>query len=206
MTTKVPLRDGSGKITGLVGMGRDITDYKQAEERLAASEADCAPLFAAMQDVVLVIDRDGIYRKIAPVNPALLVIPAQELLGKSLSQIFPAAEAPRLLSVLREVLATRQLAQVEYQLPIGGQLSWFSTNITAMSEDLTLWVAHDITNRKIAEQTIKAHLADLETLYESGLALGQLLSPKEIAQKLIDLMSTKLEWHHTVIRLYHPLD
>ena len=206
MTTKVPLRDGNGKITGLVGVGRDITDYKQAEERLSASETELRALFAAMQDVVLVIDHDGIYRKIAPVNPALLVIPAEELLGRSLSQIFPAAEAQRFLLVLREVLATRQLAQIEYQLQIGGQTKWFSANITAMSEELTLWVAHDITNRKSDEQTIKEHLAELETLYKSGLALGQLLSPKEIAQKVIELMSLELDWHHTTIRLYHPQD
>jgi PAS domain S-box-containing protein/putative nucleotidyltransferase with HDIG domain len=34
-TNKVPLRDGHGKIYGLVGMGRDITGRKQSEEKLA---------------------------------------------------------------------------------------------------------------------------------------------------------------------------
>ena len=33
-TTKVPLRDGSGKIVGIVGIGRDITERKQAEKVL----------------------------------------------------------------------------------------------------------------------------------------------------------------------------
>jgi PAS domain S-box-containing protein len=36
-TTKVPLRDPSGKITGLVGISRDITAHKQAEEEIRAS-------------------------------------------------------------------------------------------------------------------------------------------------------------------------
>ena len=34
-TTKIPLKDSKGKITGLVGIGRDITSRKKAEERLA---------------------------------------------------------------------------------------------------------------------------------------------------------------------------
>jgi len=33
-TTKVPLRDSSGKIIGVVGIGRDITERKQAEQAL----------------------------------------------------------------------------------------------------------------------------------------------------------------------------
>ncbi|MHC4198817.1 MAG: PAS domain S-box protein [Planctomycetota bacterium] len=38
-STKVPLRDSDGNVTGIVGMGRDITERRQAEEALAESEA-----------------------------------------------------------------------------------------------------------------------------------------------------------------------
>ena len=65
-------------------------------------------------------------------------------------------------------------------------------------------VIQDITERKQAEQAIHQHVSELEMLYESGLVLGQLLSPEEIAEKLIELMSAKLNWHHVTIRLYQP--
>jgi PAS domain S-box-containing protein len=139
------------------GMARDVTERKQAEEKLAASEAKLRALFAAMRDVVLIIDANGIYREIAPTDPALLYSPPEELLGKSLADVFPAHEADQFLLVIREVLASQQLKQIEYQLLIGEALYWFSTNITPMSADLTVWVAHDITNRKQHERELEAN-------------------------------------------------
>jgi PAS domain S-box-containing protein len=38
LTSKVPLRDANGKLTGIVGTGYDITERKAAEERMASSE------------------------------------------------------------------------------------------------------------------------------------------------------------------------
>jgi light-regulated signal transduction histidine kinase (bacteriophytochrome) len=38
LTSKLPLRDQNGKIAGLVGIGSDITERKQAEEALLSSE------------------------------------------------------------------------------------------------------------------------------------------------------------------------
>ena len=38
LTSKVPLRDADGNLTGIVGTGFDITDRKAAEERMASSD------------------------------------------------------------------------------------------------------------------------------------------------------------------------
>ncbi len=38
LTSKVPLRDASGNLTGVVGIGFDITERKSAEERMASSD------------------------------------------------------------------------------------------------------------------------------------------------------------------------
>jgi PAS domain S-box-containing protein len=40
LTTKIPLRDKEGHVTGLVGISRDITDRKQLEERSAELRAE----------------------------------------------------------------------------------------------------------------------------------------------------------------------
>ncbi|HEY6126276.1 MAG TPA: ATP-binding protein [Steroidobacteraceae bacterium] len=38
LTSKIPLRDAAGNLTGIVGTGIDITDRKDAEERMASSD------------------------------------------------------------------------------------------------------------------------------------------------------------------------
>ncbi|HUC84431.1 MAG TPA: PAS domain-containing protein, partial [Candidatus Acidoferrales bacterium] len=39
LSSKIPLRDADGKVAGLVGLGRDITERRQAEQLLRESEA-----------------------------------------------------------------------------------------------------------------------------------------------------------------------
>ncbi len=59
-----------------------------------------------------------------------------------------------------------------------------------------------IQNTYLFEES-RQRIAELELLYESGLAISQLLNPKEIGQKIIDLLEQKMNWHHTAIRLYN---
>lgn len=50
LTSKVPLRDAQGQVTGLVGIGRDITERKQAQEILRASHQNLAVALCDLQD------------------------------------------------------------------------------------------------------------------------------------------------------------
>src|SRR5678816_2409804 len=72
---------GEPAVAAIIFNYRDITERVAAVEALAASEAQLRALFAAMTDVVMVVDRDGKYLQIAPTNPALLAKPPEELLG-----------------------------------------------------------------------------------------------------------------------------
>jgi len=66
----------------------EIVERQRVEAALRNSEGQLRALFAAMTDVVLVIDAQGRYQKIAPTKPALLYKPAEELIGKTLHEIF----------------------------------------------------------------------------------------------------------------------
>jgi len=91
-----------------------------------------------------------------------------------------------------------------------GVLSLESTQANAFIEaDLGLlanfatFAALILERARLFEDT-RQRVTALEMLYESGLALSRLTSPKEIGHKIIELLEQKLDWHHTTIRLFHP--
>ncbi len=158
--------DEQGGIVFHEGMMRDVTERVQAQKALAASEAELRALFASMQDVVLVIDRQGMYRKIAPTNPGLLVKPPAELLGRNLRDVFPAEQAEIFIGTLQQVLDTKQTTQIEYELLIGDRTVWFETSISPMDKDSTLWVARDVSGRRHMEQSLREREQQYRSLVE----------------------------------------
>jgi PAS domain S-box-containing protein len=154
--------DETGQVVEFQSVGRDVTERKRTEEALAVSEAELRALFACMNDVVLVMDRDGVYRKIAPTNPNLLYKPPEELLGQTLRDVFPSEQAAEFVSTIRQVIETQETAHIEYPLTIGGQVLWFDASISPMDADSTLWMARDITDRKRAEERLQRLNEELE--------------------------------------------
>ncbi len=145
----------------------EIVERTHAEEALAASEAELRALFSSMQDVVLVIDRNGIYQKVATSNPELLVMPEDGLVGKSLRDIFPQEQAENYIQVIQKVLDTKQTVQIQYDLVIGGRTVWFETSVSPMMETSTLWVARDITERFMAEKALLEAEKNYHSLFEN---------------------------------------
>ncbi|MCX6240092.1 MAG: PAS domain S-box protein [Bacteroidia bacterium] len=59
LTSKIPLHDSYGQIIGLVGIGRDITSRKQAEEALRESEIKLNVILESTADGILAVDGKG---------------------------------------------------------------------------------------------------------------------------------------------------
>lgn len=134
---------------------QEICERREMELALQASEAELQCLFAAMPDVILVLDRKGRYLKIAPTNQSNLYKPTQELLGKTLHEIFPQAQADQFLDYIHRSLDTQEIIDFEYSLWVQGQTVWFSAKVTPINQNGVLWVARDITTRKQAEAEVQ---------------------------------------------------
>lgn len=118
---------------------------------LEVAEAELRALFAAMNELIIVVDASGRYLKIAPTNFSLLYTPAEELIGKTLRELYPQATADNFLNHIRAALDTQQTVRIEYDLIIDDREVCFAASISPLSEESVIWVAHDITEQKRAE-------------------------------------------------------
>ena len=132
---------------------QETTQRQQAQER---SEAELRALFSAMEDVIIVYDRDGRYVRIAPTNPALLFRPPEDMVGKLIHEVLPKDLHEPFMITIQKVLAGEENVNIEYPLVLGGQQFWFDANVTKLTEDQVFWVARDITERKISEEALAA--------------------------------------------------
>jgi len=152
---------------------------------LKAAEAELRALFAAMSELIIVLDASGRYLKVAPTNLSLLYKPPEELIGKTLSEMFPPATADRFIHCIQSALNTKQTVSIEYTLPIRDREICFAASISPLSEDSVIWVARDITEYKrdesarlerqkqlLKQNTVLVELARKKALYRGDLKVA----------------------------------
>ncbi len=160
--------DAAGKPLRMAGCQIDLTGHRRTEESLRQSETKMRALFAAMTDVIIVVDKDGRYLEIAPTTPSLLSKPVGELLGKTFHEIFPPAQADYFLEHVRRTLATHRPVAMEYTLNIGGNEVWIAAILSVLTDASVIVVARDITATKRAELAVREKEALYRTLFDCG--------------------------------------
>src|SRR5574341_783780 len=170
-----------------------------AREALAKSEADLRALFASMEDVVLVVDKDTRYLGIAPTNPSRLFLPPQELLGKRMDEILPHNTHQPIRDAISQALVTGQTIQLEYELPINNQQFWFLANISKLNNNEVFWVARDITERKKSEEAIRRRNEYLAASAEISRLVTSTLELNTIFTRTVNLVSERFGFYFAAI-------
>lgn len=131
-----------------------------------ASQIELSALFNAIEDVILVLDSEGRYLKIAPSSAPSLYKPPVEMIGKTMHEVLPKEFADYFLSHVQQALTTKKTVKVEYALPIGDKQVWFEASIAAMDENSVVCVARDISDRKSMENQLREQKEDLEKVLQ----------------------------------------
>ena len=146
--SSIALYDSKGKVTGFVSVNRDIS----TDKALQNSEAELEALFASMKDLVIIYDKEGRYLKIASKDTSMLIKHTEDLLGKTIHEVFPKEEADRFVHHIQTVLETQRTISIEYSLEIDQRKVWFDASVSPLNSDTVIWVARDISDRKLMEE------------------------------------------------------
>jgi PAS domain S-box-containing protein len=161
-TTKMPLRDTTGKIIGTFGVSRDITRRKQAEAELMEERHLLRTLMDNLPDVIYFKDLASRFTRI---NRSLarafgLDDPAQAV-GKTDFDFFTGEHAQQAFADEQEIIGTGQamLGKEEKETWPNGHVTWASTTKMPLRDSNgkiigTFGVSRDITRRKKEEQEL----------------------------------------------------
>jgi diguanylate cyclase (GGDEF)-like protein/PAS domain S-box-containing protein len=158
---KTPMRDSHGKLIGVLGIARDITKRKQAEELLHLSELKYRSLIHNIPDVVWTTDKDGNTTFISDNISHILGYTPEEIYTDSdrwFRRIHP-DDLPRVSEGFSDLMTENRQFNVEYRIQRkNGEWIWIHDRSVATYEKEGMRYADgvfaDITERKNTEDAL----------------------------------------------------
>ncbi len=179
------------------------TRVQERTAALRASEEELRALFAALPDVIMVLDSEGRYVRVAPSDASLRYRPPDQVNGKYVRDFFPPELASTLVGNIRRALESKKPVSVEYPgRDAFGNAVWFNASVSPLTVDTVLVVARDITERKQIEQEILRRSEELSVLNEIGQILSRLANPSEILDNLHETIGRVIDNRNLYIALY----
>ena len=201
----------------IIGVDRDITERKRAEEALRESEERYRLHFETVSDVIFSIDGHGRVLSVSPSVKRVLGYAPDELVGKrfpELSILHSDCVGTALTDVLR-VLSGEEIPSVEYRfIAKDGRTVFGEVSAAPLVRDGRIvavsCVARDITERKQVEKALKESEEKYRTQFEEALDAifiadadtGILIDCNRAALELVGRAKSELVGKHQ--RILHP--
>jgi PAS domain S-box-containing protein len=172
--TYTPHRNSIGQIIGVIGIIRDITERKQAEEALRESEKRFQQIAENAQEWIWETDANGLYTYASPIIEKLLGYKPKDLVRqKYFYDLFISEERETLKKAAFEVFARKEPFQTFENRNVhkNGSIVWFITSGVPMLDAAGNLLGYrgadtNITERKQAEEMLRQSKQELERLNE----------------------------------------
>lgn len=174
-STKLPLRDETGKVIGTFGLSRDITDVIRVETELGQERDRLQTLMDHLPDVIFIKDRDG---RFLMTNPALNALygcdTSEELQGKTDFDFVPDEVAQHFRDDDQRVMNSGEplIDREESNVGPNGEILWMLTSKIPLRDGLgrvtgLVGIGRDITKLKRAQQEATRKAMEAGLLYQA---------------------------------------
>ncbi|MBN8215698.1 MAG: PAS domain-containing protein [Spirochaetes bacterium] len=170
-SSKIALRDATGRVVGIFGISRDVTDLVRARAEIENERNLLRTLVDNLPDYVYAKDRQGRYLLNNKAHLRLLgkSRTQQEVLGRNDFEYFPREHAQKYRDDENAILRTGTpiLDRVEPVIDERGRSQWFSSTKVLLKDARgeatgTLGISRNVTERIKAEGLIKESVRKLE--------------------------------------------
>jgi PAS domain S-box-containing protein len=150
----------------------DITERKQAEVALRESENKIRSIVENSSDQIFMFDQDYKFLSINKAGADLFSKSPQEVIGKSLFEVFPEDAATQFSKNIKNVFDTGVNISIEEQIVVQGREFYISSSLNPIKDDegavkAVTGIVRDITEHRRAEQSLRKSEKKYRTLIEN---------------------------------------
>ena len=158
--------NNNNEVVEIIGVGRDITEQKEAEIKLVESNKHITAIYKAIPDLMFVFDREGVFIDCHAPSEDMLILPPEKFLGKNSKDLLPPSLAKKNKHYLDTVFSTGKPQTYSYSNELDGIISHFDARMVKLDEDRVLCIVRDITSQKIAEEALRESEENYRTIFE----------------------------------------
>ena len=158
-TNKVPLRDTDGKIIGVLGSYKDITEHKKAEEELQGQRNLFKMILETTPDMLILKDTNSVYQAVNSSFCKYVGKPMEKVIGKTDYDLFPADEAEMYRRDDAKVMKSLKPLIQDEEATLKEGKQWFHVAKTPVFDNDKKLIGilcsiRDITERKKAQEAL----------------------------------------------------
>jgi PAS domain S-box-containing protein len=175
LSSKIPLRNVKGEISGVIGTYLDITERKQAESLVRQSEERYRSLFDNAKDAIFTIAADGTFTSLNPAVEAMAGISRADWIGQPFAPMVHPDDLPLAGEMFNRTLKGEKTPVHELRgNPSLSRPAIMEMTLAAQKDESgkiigVLGIGRDITERKQAEEELRLKTAFLEAQVNSSL-------------------------------------
>lgn len=216
LSRKMPYRDAQGRVVGLLGVSRDITQRKQLEDELHRSREELQAILDSITDGLAVLDCSWRYTYFSEQGARMLGLRREDIVGRNFWELFPHARTTRFGAEYERVMATRQPAHFEdyYPEPLN---MWVECRCYPSRDGISVFF-RDVSERHAAEAALRSSESRLRRVFEvnpigmvTGHADGRVVDANEAFLRIVqmtpqDVRDGRLRWDLITPPEYLALD